>query len=1672
VRTANKVGNAGVAGAASGALGTLNDRYRLIRRLGEGASGEVFLADDLVAREPCAVKLHQQAEDADARRLLAEFSRLAELSHRSILRVRDVGRVRQGSFSGRPFLVTDHVAGRPLGSLGDGAGGGHRLARFLAAADDLADALAYLHGRGWIHGDLTPSNVLLDEAGRPILIDFGLSARAAGSAGGGAANGTLGFVAPEALVGERTPLCDIYGLGATLYAAWTGTPPFGTGLGAIRRAREGAPPTPSSLCPGLPPAWDGRLLRMLANAPEDRPGSARELLRELRQEQRPGEIELVLDAPHPKGDPLVGIFVGRAAERATLADAIERLTEGAAPVNLVVVRGAPGSGRRTLIDRVLRDARVAAVAGASADFDVDDRGVAALLRELAPAPGPAPGWDDPARLALARLGALVEALERRAAARPLCVVLAPGPDEEALAEAVAGTEPSGRLLVLLASERGPRRARAHVLPLGALSADEIRALATRAAGHPPPPEVAEALVRVSGGQAALAALLVRRWVERARAGQGLDLESGAGAGDLEATLDVAWSALDPEARQQVVACALRPEGASSGEWGEAAGAPEAGAAQALAAGWLRRDADGELVPASALHRAAVLRGLARPELRSIARAAAGALGVEDPRRGEAWAAAGERERAVESFGVAARAAYRTGHVGEAVRCWERAGALGGGPLPAEDRVSLAGALGVLGRYPEALAALDGPDAGGAGSLAALAERRAWILGRRGDLAAAREVLEAGIAALGGAGDPESVRARLALEARLARTFVSLGALDRALAAAAGPLAHGGGPAAAVAREAAVLARAYGGHVDEAEALLAAPDATHPGFEGRLAFLRGLCRQLAARPDQAALHYRAAAEAHAALQDLHAVASATFNLGCVLAEAGRYEEAVAALDRAIRELGRLGAGADLATALFNAGLLFVQLGDLASAERTVQRTREEGRARGLALFAAYADCLEGDLRRRQRTPARALPLYASATRAFDEAGNRLLAEVSRLARAEALAEAGQPAEALAGWTAVAGGQAAGAGALAEGLSLARARIALGAAAQAAEDRALAEELAALAGRAAAATRRPVAWRSAGLAARLFARTGDARAGALLEQARRTFEEVKMLSPAKFRAGLDADPDAPAAAAPAGASPAALSVLVDRAARAENRLRRLLRINKRLNSELRLGRVLETIIDTVIELTDAERGFLLLRDAGGELQVKVARNIEQGSLDAPDMALSRSIARQAAERGEPVITVDAAGDDRFRQALSVTDLHLRSVLAVPLAVKGNVVGTIYVDHRLRKGVFDDDDVALVLDFAEQGALAIENARILAELRRRERQVEGLNRRLERDLQARHEELSDVRQELRETREAAALRYDYRQIVGRTPRMLELFRLLDRVTDTSLPVVIQGESGTGKELVARAIHFNGPRRERPFVSENCAAIPETLLESTLFGYVRGAFTGADRDTRGLFAVADGGTLFLDEVGEMSPAMQGKLLRVLQDGEFRRVGGERPQKVDVRVVVATNRDLGRMVSEGKFRQDLFFRLSVVRLTLPPLRERSEDIPLLVQSFLERFAAAAGGGAVKGVEPAALARLAGYRWPGNVRELENEVQRAAAFAGPRITVDDLSPHVAAGAQGSSADDAPDSLLLRPRVERLERTLIREALRQHGGNQTKAAEALGLSRFGLQKKLRRYGIAS
>jgi DNA-binding NtrC family response regulator len=303
----------------------------------------------------------------------------------------------------------------------------------------------------------------------------------------------------------------------------------------------------------------------------------------------------------------------------------------------------------------------------------------------------------------------------------------------------------------------------------------------------------------------------------------------------------------------------------------------------------------------------------------------------------------------------------------------------------------------------------------------------------------------------------------------------------------------------------------------------------------------------------------------------------------------------------------------------------------------------------------------------------------------------------------------------------------------------------------------------------------------------------------------------------------------------------------------------------------------------------------------------------------------------------------------------------------------------------------------------------------------------------------------------------------IIGRTAGMLAVYKQIAYAADSAVPVLIQGESGTGKELVARAIHAHGRRASRPFVALNCGAVPETLLESELFGHTRGAFTGAIADRKGVFEQAHGGTVFLDEIGETSPAMQVRLLRVLQDGEVRPVGAGRTVHVDARVVAATNVDLERAVAEQRFRQDLFYRLSVIVITLPPLRDRREDIPLLVEQFLQNAAARTGKQAT--IAPEAVAALAEYRWPGNVRELENTIERLVVFTRGHITVDDLPEPL-------SAKPRLEEQLFRdlPTLDELERRYLLHVLQAVGGNRSRAAEALGIDRRTLYRMAERFGI--
>jgi transcriptional regulator with PAS, ATPase and Fis domain len=384
----------------------------------------------------------------------------------------------------------------------------------------------------------------------------------------------------------------------------------------------------------------------------------------------------------------------------------------------------------------------------------------------------------------------------------------------------------------------------------------------------------------------------------------------------------------------------------------------------------------------------------------------------------------------------------------------------------------------------------------------------------------------------------------------------------------------------------------------------------------------------------------------------------------------------------------------------------------------------------------------------------------------------------------------------------------------------------------------------------------------------------------------------------------------------------------------------------------------------------------------------------------------------------------------------------------------------------------------------ALKRENARLLRELNKTKADLkEALDRLeiLQRKLGGRIKIiLEEVTAKQRGAYRAsgAEYRYNYDGIVGKSEKMTEILHTLDHVIESNVPVLIQGESGTGKELVARAIHFNGPRRLKKFVAENCASIPETLLESELFGYEGGAFTGAAaHGKKGLFELADGGTLLLDEISNMSQEMQKKLLRVLQDGVIRKVGGSSTIKVDVRIISASNRNLKELVERGRFRNDLFYRINAITINLPPLRERKEDIPLLVDNFFKKISAETNT-LVRKIDQEVIRMFMDYDWPGNVRELENEIYRLVALSEHRITPDLVSSHIQGAAQTLVAKmpallrvEKLDQGTLRKAVANVEREIIAKALEKTGGNRTKAAKMLGLSTAGLIKKMDRCGLA-
>ncbi|MEJ2633930.1 MAG: sigma-54 dependent transcriptional regulator [Calditrichia bacterium] len=412
---------------------------------------------------------------------------------------------------------------------------------------------------------------------------------------------------------------------------------------------------------------------------------------------------------------------------------------------------------------------------------------------------------------------------------------------------------------------------------------------------------------------------------------------------------------------------------------------------------------------------------------------------------------------------------------------------------------------------------------------------------------------------------------------------------------------------------------------------------------------------------------------------------------------------------------------------------------------------------------------------------------------------------------------------------------------------------------------------------------------------------------------------------------------------------------------------------------------------------------------------------------------------------------AGVDFFQEALKIQPEAVRILITGYTDIDATIdaINQAQIFYYIGKPWEPDELRLIVRRAAERYELVRENRRLMEELKEANANLQEENIILHRE---------------------AGKQYEFENIVGQSRAMQEVFQFVRKVIPIDTTILLLGETGTGKELIARAIHYNGPRKNKLFVAQNCAALPDTLLESELFGHVKGAFTGATQDKKGLFELADEGTIFLDEIGDTSPALQQRLLRVLQEGEIRPVGSEKSIYVDVRIISATNQNLEQAIRTGRFREDLYYRLNVFPIRIPPLRERREDIPLLAEHFVIKYSRKSGK-KIAGITTEALKILMAGSYPGNVRELENEIERAVALAesGSPITADLLSPRLKGG-QTFLPDLLQEDNSLKEITESIEKYYITEKLKQHKGNITHTAEDLGLSRVGLQKKIQRYGL--
>lgn len=484
--------------------------------------------------------------------------------------------------------------------------------------------------------------------------------------------------------------------------------------------------------------------------------------------------------------------------------------------------------------------------------------------------------------------------------------------------------------------------------------------------------------------------------------------------------------------------------------------------------------------------------------------------------------------------------------------------------------------------------------------------------------------------------------------------------------------------------------------------------------------------------------------------------------------------------------------------------------------------------------------------------------------------------------------------------------------------------------------------------------------------------------------------------------------------------------------KNPYQALLKISEEINSVRETSLLFDRVMDIAIKTLHAESGFILLKSPGHDknFEVVTARNISSTKISSI-RGLSSSVVNQVLEKGKSVISVDAQADERFSGSESIMMHQIKSVICAPLIYGNQLTGAIYMDSKAGTNQFDSNSLKFLEAFSGQAAIAINNSRIFESLQKENKQL----------------------------KKQISFSSLFPEIIGKSKPMQHIFELIHDIADSSASILIEGESGTGKELVARALHVHSSRNNKPFIPIFCHGLSENLLESELFGHKKGSFTGASENKAGLFEEADGGTVFLDEIAEIGVNIQTKLLRVLQEREIKRVGETQVRKVDVRIISATNKDLEKEVDKNNFREDLFYRINVITIKLPPLRERKDDIPLLADHFLKYYAKKNKKN-ITHFSKKAYDYLFEYHWPGNVRELENTIERSVILTRGTEIKDDLFQFKKPRAE----------LLIGKTLKEIEKYAVLKTLEMSNNNRTKTAGILDVSRRWLQYQLKDWGI--